>query len=68
MARDDPLYQQDIDGIHEHTWSDEGTGYAEPINVPLDKPEVIWRMFLKRMKIGTVDFFHPDQNEPELEL
>jgi hypothetical protein len=61
-----PLYLQEIDGIHEHTWSAEGYGYAEPISVPLKQPEVIWRMFLKRANIDVGDFHHPDNDEPEL--
>lgn len=64
-----PLYLERIGGIHEHTWSKEGYGYAEPINVPLDQPEVIWRMFLHRANIsldGDGEFFHPDNNQPEL--
>lgn len=61
-----PFYLQEIDGIHEHIWVDEGDGYAEPINVPIDQPEVIWRMFLKRANIDMRGFYHPDDNQPEL--
>lgn len=63
-----PLYKKVIDGTHEHTWSEEGYGYAEPINVPRNQPEIIWQMFLKRANIAPGDFFHPDDNEPELLL
>lgn len=63
-----PYFKQEIPGIHEHTWSQEGYGYAEPIEVPLDQPEIIWQMFLARANIGRRDFYHPDQNEPELLL
>lgn len=63
-----PLHKQLISGTHEHTWSEEGYGYAAPINVPLDQPHVIWQMFLSRANIAPGDFFHPDDNQPELEL
>lgn len=63
-----PLFGQVISGIHEHTWSSDGDGYAEPIAVPLDKPEVVWKMFLRRACINHGDFFHPDDNQPSLDL
>jgi hypothetical protein len=63
-----PLYKQMIAGTHEHMWSQEGYGYAEPLNVPTDQPEIIWKMFLKRANIAPGEFFHPDDNEPELML
>lgn len=65
-----PLYMKTIGGIHEHTWSDDGQryGYAEPIEVPLDRPEIIWKIFLKRAGIDPAEFFHPDNNQPELQL
>lgn len=62
------LYGQEIDGVHEHTWSKEGYGYAEPIELPLDRPDIIWQIFLKHANIGRGDFFHPDHNQPELDL
>ena len=61
-----PFYKQEIDGIHEHIWVDEGDGYAEPINVPLDDPETIWKMFLRRANIDSGAFYHPDDNQPEM--
>lgn len=67
-GRGRPLHLQDIGGIHEHTWSNEGYGYAEPIDVPVDKQEVIWKIFLRRAGISEADFFHPDNNQPELRL
>lgn len=63
-----PFYKQWINGVHEHFWTDEGYGYAEPIDVPLGQPEIVWRIFLSRANIFLADFFHPDENEPELEL
>jgi hypothetical protein len=67
-GRGRPLHMERIGGVHEHTWSKEGYGYAEPIDLPLDQPEVIWKKFLKRAGIAPGDFFHPDNNEPELIL
>ncbi|MBA3774795.1 MAG: hypothetical protein H0X13_20525 [Ramlibacter sp.] len=63
-----PMYGQGIDGEHEHTWSADGDGYgyAEPLQVQLSTPEINWLVFLKRANIGSTDFFHPDNNEPEL--
>lgn len=63
-----PFYKHEIDGVHEHLWVDEGDGYAEPINVPLNQPEVMWRMFLSKANIDPGDFFHPDDNQPELDI
>jgi hypothetical protein len=61
-----PGYKEWIGGIHEHLWDDEQYGYAVPIEMPLDQPEVIWKKFLKRAKIYPGDFYHPDENQPEL--
>ena len=61
-----PYFGKEIDGIHEHTWSQEGDGYAEPVELPPDRPDVMWRMFLKRANINGGEFFHPDDNQPEL--
>lgn len=61
-----PFYNQELDGIHEHIWVEEGDGYAEPISVPLDKPDVIWKMFLHRANIDPGAFYHPDDNQPEM--
>jgi len=61
-------FQHVIDGIHEHIWVEEGQGYAEPISVPQDSPEIMWRMFLKRAKINQADFTHPDDGQGNLDL
>jgi hypothetical protein len=68
VGRGRPFYGKVINGIHEHTWSEEGDGYAEPINLPEGRPDIMWRMFLKRANIVGGDFFHPDENQPELDL
>lgn len=47
-----PLYKQVIGGIHEHTWSDDGYGYAEPIDESLVEDfEIAWRLFLTRANL-----------------
>lgn len=63
-----PCFMQSIYGSHEHTFSAEGYGYAEQIDLPEKEPEIIWEMFLKRAGIGAGDFYHPDDNQPELDL
>lgn len=60
------FWGQEVGGIHEHLWSDDGYGYAEPIEIQLSRPDVIWRMFLKRANFQDCDFSHPDQNQPGL--
>ena len=61
-----PFFGQEIDGIHEHTWSDDGDGYAEPISLPEGRPDIMWKMFSKRTNTSSSEFFHPDENKPEL--
>ncbi len=63
-----PFYKQLIGGVHEHTWSEDGHGYAEPIDLPQAEPHIMWRVFLKKAAIGNADFSHPDHNQPELDL
>lgn len=63
-----PCYTDVIYGSHEHTWSKEGYGYAEKIDLPEKEPEIIWNMFLKRTGIAKGDFHHPDDNQPELDI
>lgn len=63
-----PMFGLEIDGIHEHTWSKDGDGYAEAIDLPVDRPDIVWKKFLKRANINEADFFHPDHNQPELKL
>ena len=37
-----PFYLKEIDGVHEHHWTEESVyGYAEPINVPIGQPEIV---------------------------
>ncbi|MBC7437676.1 MAG: hypothetical protein H7332_16600 [Bdellovibrionales bacterium] len=62
-----PHYQQPVDGVHVHTYSADGSGYAEPLNVP-DNVEVIWAMFCKRAGIVRSDFIDPNSGQQELEI
>lgn len=62
------MYQSLFYGAHEHTYSEDGYGYAEPISLDPEKPGVMWEIFSKRAGIEKVDFNHPDQGEPELPL
>lgn len=62
------FYNEVIGGIHQHIWVSDGDGYAEPISVQLDRPDIMWLMFLRRANINPIDFSHPDQNEPELDI
>ncbi len=50
-----------IRGNHEHTWSEEGYGYAEPFELsPADGPTA-WKAFLVRAGIAHAPFVHPDK-------
>lgn len=63
-GRDRPMYGNEIDGIHEHTWSDDGGyGYAEPWNgVEISDFSQVWPEFLRRSNIKYIGkFIHPDQ-------
>ncbi len=53
-----PLHGQLISGTHEHTWSSDGHGYAEPVTV-LDI-EGAWGMFAKRANIIGAEFVLPE--------
>lgn len=60
-GRGRPLWNATIKGSHEHLWSDDGEGYAEPLNgpEPVDL-EAAWNAFLKRAKFAcSFDFVHP---------
>lgn len=56
-----PFHRQRIRGNHEHTWSEEGYGYAEPFGLsPICGPEA-WKEFLARAGIADAPFVHPDK-------
>ena len=63
-----PYWGHVLDGVHEHLWDDAGYGYAEPIELPLGRPDIVWAKFLRRANIGPADFVYPDQNQPGLNL
>ena len=62
------MYQSLFYGTHEHKYSEEGYGYAEPISLDPNKPGAMWEIFLSRAGIDKVVFNHPDRGEPELPL
>jgi hypothetical protein len=61
-GRDRPKFDQHISGVHEHTWSDDGDGYAEDIDVPnITDLQTAWSEFLRRANIEyTHEFVHAD--------
>lgn len=65
-----PFHRQRIRGSHEHTWSEDGYGYAEAFVLsPADGPTT-WREFLARAGIADAPFVHPDKaiNDGQQEL
>lgn len=56
-----PLYQQKIQGTHEHTWSIDGDGYAEPIQLGVDASHKdYWSNFAFKTNISlSTDYRHP---------
>lgn len=58
-----PFHGQVIQGTHIHTWSDDGPGYAEPLNL-LSHPEgsEAWSKFVNGAGIINSKFVHPDKD------
>lgn len=56
-----PFHRQRIRGNHEHTWSEEGYGYAEPFVLNPVDGQTAWREFLNRAGIAVAAFVHPDK-------
>jgi hypothetical protein len=56
-----PLYKKALQGrYHMHTWSDEGYGYAEPIDDDLNDIELLVNYFLPRANLTLINgFVHP---------
>ncbi len=70
LGKGRPFHRQRISGNHEHTWSEEGYGYAEPFTLtPLDGSRA-WNEFLYRAGISDDPFVHPDKaiNDGQQEL
>lgn len=65
-----PFFRQRIRGNHEHTWSEDGYGYAEPFPQPSVDGPAAWREFLARAGIAEAPFVHPDKaiNDGQQEL
>jgi hypothetical protein len=57
-----PYYKKHISGIHEHTWSNDGYGYAEPISsIDTNNQRGFWELFLNKANIEpNGNFVHPD--------
>ncbi|AVO50238.1 hypothetical protein C6568_14010 [Melaminivora suipulveris] len=65
-----PFHRQRIRGNHEHTWSEEGYGYAEPFTLSSVDGPTAWKEFLVRAGIANTPFVHPDKaiNDGQQEL
>ena len=65
-----PFFCRSIHGIHEHTWSEEGYGYAEPFALNPVEGRAAWTEFLARASISDSPFVHPDKaiNDGQQEL
>lgn len=56
-----PFHRLLIRGNHEHTWSEEGYGYAEPVNFLSTDGAAVWSEFQARAGIVEAPFVHPDK-------
>ena len=66
-----PLYQHRIEGSHEHTWSNDGGGYAEPLpDMETATHEQYWQYFATRTNIElTGTYRHPlDEDGGQIKL
>lgn len=61
-GRGRPKHGQFVSGIHEHTWSEDGKGYAEDIEVEgITDVAKGWAEFLRRANVESpFQFVHPD--------
>ena len=58
-----PLYGQWIKGMHIHTWSDDGYGYAELMSqTEVPEGQQAWEIFCKMAGIVPSEFVHPDKS------
>lgn len=61
-GRGRPFWGKEVGGVHEHTWSGDGDGYAEPLDgLTEQNPQRAWALFTERT--GLVDrygFRHPE--------
>jgi hypothetical protein len=62
------MYKQLIHGSHEHTYSGDGAGYAEPVSMNSNNPAIYWAHFLRQTGIEDFQFNHPDGGQQELGL
>lgn len=67
-----PLYQQIIQGSHEHTWSNDGDGYAEPLpeSFVVATHERHWQYFAGKTNIElNGSYRHPlDEDNGQIQL
>lgn len=61
-GRGRPAHGKLINGTHEHTWSEDGYGYAEDLDIDgISDLAVVWYEFLQRANIEfPYAFVHPD--------
>ena len=54
-------FQRTVHGPHEHTWSSDGYGYAEAIDLNTEDLSRVWQRFLQCAGIDPkTEFVHPD--------
>lgn len=63
-----PLYLQRVVGHHEHTWSDDGYGYVEPLSLDSDEACDVWGLFLVKAGIDPEACVHPNRQAGNLPL
>ncbi len=56
-----PYFRKVVHGIHEHRWSEDGQGYAEPFTLESINGPAIWKAFVARASISDPGFVHPDK-------
>lgn len=61
VGRGRSYFRKEIRGSHEHTWSSDGYGYVEAVDLSSDDLAAVWKRFLHFAGIASdSDFVHPD--------
>lgn len=60
-----PYYQKKIIGLHQHIWTENGYGYAEPLYLTNHTPQTIIEAFLAASNITIIGGFAPIPSEQE---